>query len=220
MLDAGAAPSHLCGIMGGWRQRAAAATVLTLMATSGAAWAQSFEVPDGFMREMVRETNAEGRHVAVLRVVPEPGPFSELSSIEMRPLPGNIEAPVAWLEGRMTAFLGDAGSADLETALNAPDSPFADPAFEPLTESLQAMMDQLRRLGELPLQFCDQPRRGENAAGSYDELACRFAVGPLGRHLVLRVQEVDGVWYYTRISTMNERRLRHMLAIANSFEVK
>lgn len=218
MLDAGTAPTHLCGIMGGWRQRAAA-VVLTLLATSGAAWGQSFEVPDGFMREMVRETDAEGRHMAVLRVVPEPGPFSGLSSIELRPLPDDVEAPVEWLEKRMTAFLGDAGSADVETALNAPDSPFADPAFEPLTESLQAMMDQLRRLGEVPLQFCDPPRRGDNAAGSYDELACRFAIGPLGRHLVLRIQEVDGVWYYTRISTMNERRLRHMLAIANSFQV-
>ena len=205
-------------MMGGWRQRAAAA-VLAILATSSAAWAQSFEVPDGFVREMVRETDAEGRHLAVLRVVPEPGPFSELSSIEMRPLSRDVEAPVEWLEGRMTAFLGDAESADIETALNAPDSPFADPAFAPLTESLQAMMDQLRRLGEVPLRFCDEPRRGDNAAGTYDELSCRFAVGPLGRHLVLRLQEVDGVWYYTRISTMNERRLRHMLAIANSFQV-
>lgn len=219
MLDAGATPSYQRRIMGGWRQRTAA-VVLALLATAGAAGAQSFEVPDGFMREMVRETDAEGRHVTVLRVVPEPGPFSELSSIEMRPLPDDIEAPVEWLEGRMTAFLGDSESADVETALNAPDSPFADPAFAPLTESLQALMDQLRRLGEVPLQFCDAPRRGDNAAGSYDELACRFAIGPLGRHLVLRLQQVDGVWYYTRISTMNERRLRHMLAIANSFQVK
>lgn len=181
--------------------------------------AQTFDVPEGFQHEIVRETDAEGRHVAVLRVMPEPGAFSELSTIEMRPLSEDVTDPGAWLDKRMTAFLADAESADVESALNAPDSPFADPTFEPLTEALQAAMDQLRRLGQAPLKFCDDPRRGDNAAGAYDELACRFTIGPLGRHMVLRLQELDGVWYYTRIATMNEKRLRHLVAIANSFHV-
>ncbi len=182
--------------------------------------AQTFEVPEGFQHEIVRETDAEGRHVAVLRVMPAPGAFSELSTIEMRPLAEDIADPGEWLAERMTAFLADAESGDVESTLNAPDSPFADPAFEPLTEALQAAMDQLRRLGQAPLKFCDEPHQGDNAAGAYDELACRFTIGPLGRHMVLRLQELDGVWYYTRIATMNEKRLRHLVAIANSFHVE
>ncbi len=189
------------------------------LSAAASAVAQTFEVPEGFQHEIVRETDAEGRHVAVLRVMPEPGAFSELSTIEMRPLTDDIADPDAWLGERMTAFLADAESGNVESTLNAPDSPFADPAFEPLTEALQAAMDQLRRLGKAPLKFCDAPRNGENAAGAYDELACRFTIGPLGRHMVLRLQELDGVWYYTRIATMNEKRLRHLVAIANSFHV-
>ena len=192
---------------------------LTLFAATPAA-GQTFEIPEGFQHEIVRETDAEGGHIAVLRVMPEPGAFSQLSSIEMRPLSENIAYPADWLDGRMTAFLNDTEAADVESVLNAPDSPLADPAFEPLTEILQAAMDHLRRLGQAPLKYCDVQRRGENAVGVYDELACRFTIGPLGWYLVLRLQELDGVWYYTRIATMNKKRLRHLVAIANSFHVE
>ena len=50
-------------------------------------------------------------------------------------------------------------------------------------------------------------------------MTCVFAIGPLTQHLAFRLQDLDGVWYYTRIRTMNERRLRHLVAIANSFHI-
>jgi hypothetical protein len=37
--------------------------------------------------------------------------------------------------------------------------------------------------------------------------------------MVLRLQEAGGHWYYTEIRAMNERRLRHLIAIANSFHL-
>jgi hypothetical protein len=60
-------------------------------------------------------------------------------------------------------------------------------------------------------------RTGYNASGEFRERFCTFSIGPLRKYLVLRLQRTDGAWYYTRITTMNERRLRHLVAIANSF---
>jgi hypothetical protein len=44
--------------------------------------------------------------------------------------------------------------------------------------------------------------------------------GPIRQYLVLRLQQAQGHWYYTQITTMNERRRRHLLAIADTFKVK
>ena len=81
------------------------------------------------------------------------------------------------------------------------------------------MIERLQSLGNLPLEYCEQPVGKTNDAGAYREMSCDFALGPLSHYVVLRLQEIDGVWYYTRIRTMNERRLRHLVAIANSFHV-
>ena len=106
---------------------------------------------------------------------------------------------------------------DIEAVLNSPDSPFSDPAFDVLRRALPELFESLRRVGELPLEFCDPPTTGYNASGAFRERFCTFAIGPVRRFVVLRLQEADGDWYYTRITTMNERRLRHLIAIANSF---
>lgn len=199
------------------RAEVGVAVAVALMA-SASARAQSFDVPDGFVSEIVRDRDVGGSVTAILRIRPDDGAFSELSSVEMEPILEPIADLDSWLKARMTAsFAGLAP--DEKGALDSPDSPFADPVFDEMREAVTALMARLRELGALPLEFCDEPRAGSNPAGAYRELACRFALGPLSKHVVLRLQEVDGLWYYTRIRTMNERRLRHLLAIANSFHV-
>ena len=94
-----------------------------------------------------------------------------------------------------------------------------DPEFDDLRESMKTLIEKLQSLGSLPLEYCEPPAGKTNGAGDYREMACDFELGPLSHYVVLRLQEVDGVWYYTRIRTMNERRLRHLVAIANSFHV-
>jgi hypothetical protein len=198
--------------------RIAVAAALMGAGVPAPAQAQSFDVPEGFVSEIVRDRDVGGSVSAIQRIRPEDGAFSELSSIEMEPILDPIADPDQWLKARMTAsFAGLAP--DEKGALDSPDSPFGDPVFDELRDMAAALMAQLRELGALPLEFCDEPRQGSNAAGAYREMACRFALGPMSKHVVLRLQEVDGVWYYTSIRTMNERRLRHLLAIANSFDV-
>lgn len=192
---------------------------MALMA-GGAARAQTFDVPDGFSSEVVRESDRAGGMVSVLRVQPENGAFANLSAIDMRPLNEAVADADGWLRARMTAW-SDSLYADSEAngMFDGPDSPFADPAFDALREGLSSLTERLKSLGSLPLDYCDDPRGRRNGAGELREMSCTFSLGPVRHHVVLRLQEVAGVWYYTRIRTMNERRLRHLLAIANSFRV-
>jgi len=196
----------------------AVALFAAAVASAPAASAQSFDVPDGFVSEIVREPSDIAGSSAVLRVRPDDGAFADLSSIELRPLTGAIADPAAWLKDRMTGSF-DMLSADPGGGMESPDSPFADPAFDSLRDSVAALIEHLRSLGTLPLEFCDEPKATSGAVGDYHEMACHFALGPISQYLVLRLHEIDGVWYYTRIQTMNERRLRHLVAIANSFHV-
>ncbi len=184
----------------------------------GSAQAQTFEVPEGFVSEIVREPIDDGGLGAVLRVHPESGSFSDLSTIEMRPMVEAIADPDAWLQTRMTASF-DALSPEPDGMLDSPDSPLSDPEFDDLRASMTDLIKRLQSLGNLPLEYCEQPVAKANGAGAYREMSCDFALGPLSQYVVLRLQEIDGVWYYTRIRTMNERRLRHLVAIANSFHI-
>lgn len=188
------------------------------LAVIGGAQAQNFDIPEGFVSEIVREPSDEGDAGAVLRVHPDSGSFSDLSTIEMRPMTEPIADPDGWLQSRMTASF-DALTPEPGGLLDSPDSPLGDPEFDDLRESMAGLIERLQDLGNLPLEYCEPPAGKTNDAGAFREMACDFELGPLSQYVVLRLQEVDGVWYYTRIRTMNERRLRHLVAIANSFHI-
>ena len=49
------------------------------------------------------------------------------------------------------------------------------------------------------------------------EMGCEWEVGSLRQFMRFRLIERDGERYAIRIRTMNEQRLRHLVAIANSF---
>lgn len=189
-----------------------------VFAAPGAARAQAFDVPEGFAAEIVRKSGLGADAVSVLRVRPEDGSFAGLSHVDLAPLPGAVADPDAWLRGRMTASL-DAALPDPHTMLDGPDSPFADPAFDSLRATLGKWVEGVARLGDLPLEFCREPESGANRAGAFRQLRCALPLGPFRKHLALRLQEADGIWYYTRITAMNARRMDDLLAIADSFRI-
>lgn len=199
----------------GARLALAAALALALAAPTPLA-AQGFDVPDGFTSDIVRRGGLGPEVLSVLRVRPEEGGFAGLSRVELAPLPDAPEAPDSWLRERVTASL-DIALPDPRTALGGADSPFADPAFDELRAALGRWADGIARLGDWPLRFCDAPEDGRNRAGSLREMRCTLPFGPFRQHLVMRLQEVDGMWYHTRIATMNARRLGDLVAIADSF---
>ncbi len=194
---------------------AALTLALALLVTPAAA--QEFEVPEGFVRDTRPEAavSEEWRHLVTIR--PAEGAFAHLSAIHLRELHGAVDDPGAWLEARVSGDIGDLSGA--EQLFSSPDSPFGDPAFDALRKVIPDIIEGFRALAELPLKFCDGPQTGYNAEGEFRELYCVYNLGPVRQYQVLRLQRAADRWFYTEIATMNERRLRHLLAIANSFAV-
>jgi hypothetical protein len=179
--------------------------------------AQDFAVPEGFV-VLQEAPGAPAEDLAYLFTLrPAAGAFAELSAIELSEVRVPVADADAWLRGRMTGDVDEAD--DAQDLFTSPDSPFADPAFDALRKAIPELFRGLQALAELPLEFCDGPQTGYNASGAFRELYCVFNVGPIRQYLVLRLQRVGERWFYTRIQTMNERRLRHLLTIADSFSV-
>ena len=194
----------------------AAAATAAIAAVALPAAAQKFDVPQGFATEIVRKAGLAENRVSVLRVKPAQGDFAGLSHIDLAPLPEAVADPDDWLRRRVTASL-EGVLPDPHTLLDGADSPFGDPAFDELRGVLARWMDGVAGLGDLPLEFCDAPATAANALGEFREMRCALPLGPFRRYLVMRLQDVEGTWYYTRISTMNARRLADLLRIADSF---
>lgn len=193
------------------------AGALALGLGMGAVAAQPFELPDGFVAAQEPELSESGEWRPVLTVRPVEGPFSDLSAIHLREVTSAVDDPDDWLKARLS---GDgASSSEAEQLFTSPDSPFGDPAFDALRKAIPELFKALQTFAEFPLQFCDGPETGYNASGKFRELYCVYNLGPIRQYLVLRLQRAAGRWFYTEIRTMNERRLRHLLAIANSFHV-
>jgi hypothetical protein len=188
-----------------------AGSLISLSPAGAAAW---LDVPEGFVATHQPPT-ATDEWRSLLTVRPQPGPFSHLSEVHLRQVIGEVDAPDAWLEKRLTAEL--VAREAVEEVLESPDSPFADPLFDAVREAIPQVFAGLAELSKLPLRFCDGPTTAYNASGPLRELACTYQLGPFRQYFVFRLQQVKDVWYYTEIRAMNEKRLRHLIAIANSF---
>lgn len=196
-----------------------AGTLISVLALPGDLRAQPFEIPEGFRLEAappgLEETDA-WRTTVIVR--PVDGAFSDLSTLKLRDVRGRVEDPDTWLQERLTADLGDPSSA--KAFFDSPDSPFGDPSFDGLREAIPELFANLQSLARKPLEFCDGPNTAYNASGPLHELYCVYQFGPFRQYIVLRLQQVSESWYYTEVRAMNERRLRHLIAIANSFQAQ
>ena len=154
--------------------------------------------------------------VPLLTVGPEPGSFSELSQIQLRRVTGDVKNPDEWLKRRMTVDVGQ--NVDASAFLNSPDSPFADPTFDAIKEAIPHLFQGLEKLSKMPLNFA----KGRNPPIT-PPAKCANSIASISRpaapYVTLRLQKAGGQWYFTEIRAMNEKRLRHLIAIANSFQV-
>lgn len=204
---------HRLGWLAGafaWLAFAATLSVSTPAAAAG------FNIPPGFVvvTEPGPANSPDWRQI--LTVHPENNPFSELTSLSLREVSGDVADPDAWLKQRLTIDVP--GNAEVSEVLDSPDSPFADPAFDVLRKAVPQLFESLRGLGKIGAELCDPVQTAYNAAGSLREMYCTFQVGPLRQFMVLRLQKAGGTWYYTEIRTANDRRLREMVGIADTFK--
>ena len=165
-------------------------------------------IPQGYGLACTRAEAADGSWTVTVQ--PTEGPFAGLSQLTLEPVEAPVDQPAAWLRERVRFDLS--GVADnLRDYLASPDNPFAGSSLEPL---LQQWLDGVEFIADLPLKNCDEPH--EIAAGSW-EIACEWRLLDLEKFLTARLIERDGQTYSMVIRAMNPRRMRHLVAIANSF---
>ena len=112
------------------------------------------------------------------------------------------------------------GNKLLEEIFDDPDSPFAGDELTEIRNLLERSLNELSRLAEWPLKYCDPITRGDSSGGAYFQLSCHYSIGPVTQYLLMRLHHTNGAWYQTTVRTMNKRRLRHFIAISNSFHLK
>lgn len=148
-----------------------------------------------------------------LVVQPDDSAFAPLSELSIAPVDEPIEDPHDWLRSQLRVDLGGLEEAVRELTEND-DTPFADEQF---AAPIEAWLGMMTMLGDWPLQSCAEPVAvAGRPVGEDAELACEWRLGPFEQHLRTRLVERDGQHYVVRIRAMNPRRLRHLIAIANS----
>ena len=191
------------------------------LAASGigkSSWAQNFHVPDGYASEREYDKTDSGEIVTILKIRPIEGNFTHLSAMSLRPVLQPITDPTVWLQNRMRLVID--GDKLLEEIFDDPDSPFAGDELTEMRNLLERSLNELSRLAEWPLKYCDPITRGDSSGGAYFQLSCHYSIGPVTQYLLIRLHHANGAWYQTTVRTMNKRRLRHFIAISNSFHLK
>jgi hypothetical protein len=197
-----------------WRSNLLAlAGLIALSAPTSAAENELCErlfVPEGYSLACAVEGNPAAGDWSLV-VQPAEGAFAPLSELTIRPVSEPVEDPADWLKRQLTVDMTQF-DATLEGLLHGPDSPIADAT---IVDQLESWRGLLHAAAGWPLAGCAEPesRPGDNSW----RMACKWEVGPFHQFLTLRLVDRDGERYAVKIRAMNEHRMRHLVAIANSF---
>lgn len=168
-------------------------------------------VPEEYGLACTVETMPDGGPWRLV-VAPTEGPFSRFSRLVIRPLEEQVAEPRAWLRRQVTLDTGDLDET-LHDIFESPDNPLSG---ELLTNYLETMMDLVETVANSPLIGCGEGRPLSDGSGY--EIECNWGVGGIDKYLTMRLVEHGEARYFLSIEAMNPRRMRHLMAIANSFE--
>jgi hypothetical protein len=148
-----------------------------------------------------------------LRIRPEGEVPDPLTSLTVWPVDAPIPDPEAWLRRQVTLNMADF-TGSLRDTLRYTDNPWIPPA---LVDSLETLTEYARSLDELPLRGCGPAERRDE--GDLWEMSCAWELGPFTQFALLRlVRDGDRTIAQSAWAT-SDRRLRHLIAIANSFRI-
>ena len=179
--------------------------------------AQTFEYSDNYLEAPLifsHETILEG----ISKIVPVGGDFSRYSKIELSKVKKDVLEPSAWLKDKIYNETGDI--AKIENTLRSKDSPLSDPIFDQFKHVPMHIDNTLEILSSNPLIFCNEVSKQYNKNGIFFELNCTIPFGFFNKYLILRLQFQDMVWYFKKITSLNYFRLKELLLIAETFNVK
>lgn len=192
----------------------AAAAILgsltTWSAPAGAASCPHVFVPEGYASTC---RTPRGREEGWrLEVVAEPAPLGELARLTVRPVDEPVLDPFSWLQEQLVVDLNGFRGV-LTDLLEHPDNPLSQ-LFAP--ELIDDWLERLGLLGHLPLRGCAYPF--ERVGTKVWQMDCRWAIGPVEQLVRLQLVDAENEPYLITIWTVDERRQRHLQAIANSIE--
>ena len=168
------------------------------------------DVPEGYDFSCSVERPIDKNHW-VVSVQPLDGAFAGLSELELAPLDEPVSNPEDWLQNQMKIDLSGLQSA-ITSVVDDQDSPFADEGW---WQSLQGLKDAVHSISDLPLNACKAPLQESKNADW--KIECDWGIGSLRNYMSIYLVERDGQPYTLKVQAMNERRYRHLKAIANSF---
>ncbi len=180
-------------------------------------YSQSFEYSRDFLEAPLifsQETTLKG----ISKIVPIEDDFSRYSKIELSKVKKDILEPSEWLRDRLFSETGEI--VDLERVLRSKDSPLSDPIFDQFKHLPMYIDNTIELLATNPLVFCNNVSKNYNKNGIFFELNCTVPFGFFNKYLILRLQYQDMVWYFTKISSFNYYRLKELVIIAETFDVK
>ena len=191
--------------------------VLLILLLNKTLIAQAFEYSDNYLEAPLifsHETILEG----ISKIVPVGGDFSRYSKIELSKVKKDVLEPSAWLKDKIYNDTGDI--AKIENTLRSKDSPLSDPIFDQFKHLPMHIDNTLEILSSNPLIFCNKVSKQYNKNGVFFELNCTIPFGFFSKYLILRLQFQDMVWYFKKITSLNYYRLKELLLIAETFNVK
>ena len=191
--------------------------VLLILLLNKTLIAQSFEYSDNYLEAPLifsHETILKG----ISKVVPVGGDFSRYSKIELSKVKKDVLEPSAWLKDKIYNETGDI--AKIENTLRSKDSPLSDPIFDQFKHLPMHIDNTLEILSSNPLIFCNEVSKQYNKNGIFFELNCTIPFGFFNKYLILRLQFQDMVWYFKKITSLNYYRLKELIIIAETFNVK
>ena len=153
----------------------------------------------------------------IIKISPKGGAFSNYSWITVNKSLKKISNRENWLYERLTNEIQHLAS--IERVLRGPDSPLLETIFDTARTSLPDIDDTIAKATISPDHFCEHPKLGYNKQGEFMQLYCKYPLGMFKYYIVLRLQNINDMDYYLCISSLNQKRLRELIEIANSISL-
>lgn len=147
-----------------------------------------------------------------LVVEPTEGPFRKFSRLTIVPVEEDVARPSHWLRERVKLDLSDVDD-QLRDMFRSPDNPFSDGL---VSSYLETMLDLVEAVASAPLVGCEEAHPLSREDGW--EVECAWGMGGIEKYQTMRLVRHGETFYLVTMEAMNPRRMRHLAAVANSFE--
>jgi hypothetical protein len=166
-------------------------------------------VPEGY--KLVCETQVEDGHRSQRVIVRPTASAVPLAELTLRQL-DKAEQPLAWQDPEL--WLNEQVSVDLSSITSLLRASETGPLAHPIARAtVDGLITMLAGWSQLPRQACTP----DNRPGRY-QLRCDWGIAPLALRSTLRLVPAGDERYAISFWAADERELRHLEAIANSFK--